>query len=742
MLSLLVSACAALYPRAVSTAERIARFPTVGLPLDQPVEVRWNQWQVPYVLARSDHDLFFTLGLVHAHLRSAQLAVLKRVAYGRLAEMGGPPMRDIDHALRILDFSYAAGEIKRAMPSETRAALEAFVAGLNHYQATQSQSPPELGLLGIRPEPWSAIDLITIGRLAGSDVNWLVYFPLLAAHGRPGFQELWERMIAVGSDGAVSFRATPEQAFLLHLLNGMSRSGSNSVAVAASRSASGGALIASDPHLGFWLPNFWLLAGIRSPSYHGVGLMVPGLPFIAVGRTPHMAWGGTNMRAASSDLYDVSGIPPEQIGTIHTRIKVRLWFDRTERIRRTPFGPIISDAAVIPKRPGDMIALRWVGHEVTDEITCFLRALRARTVDELRSAFASFGVSAQNAVFADSDGNIGQFMAVTQPIRSAFAAGLILDASDPATHWKGFARTLDLPFAVNPAEGFLASANNRPTDTPVPIGFFFSSDDRVRRLQQLLLEAPATSVADLRNLQTDTHSPDALRLTGELVKLAGVTSGVNAQHEILLRLHAWDGDYRVDSGGAVAFESLLFHLLPAVYGATSVQDTPQLFRQWNYISRLFAKDLTALDPARRGSLIAAALDAAAGDVARFAQWGEMHRMRVAHLLGSVPVIGARFVVEDFAVGGSRETPMKTSHDLVHERHYASYGSQARHISDMSDPDSNYFVLLGGQDGWLGSANYADQVSLWRERNYIRIPLRPEVVAADFPTVIHLQPRAH
>ena len=56
-----------------------------------------------------------------------------------------------------------------------------------------------------------------------------------------------------------------------------------------------------------------------------------------------------------------------------------------------------------------------------------------------------------------------------------------------------------------------------------------------------------------------------------------------------------------------------------------------------------------------------------------------------------------------------------------------------------DPDENYFVLFGGQDGWLGSANFADQIGLWRQGNYIRMPLREESIAAEFPLLMDLEP---
>jgi penicillin amidase len=58
---------------------------------------------------------------------------------------------------------------------------------------------------------------------------------------------------------------------------------------------------------------------------------------------------------------------------------------------------------------------------------------------------------------------------------------------------------------------------------------------------------------------------------------------------------------------------------------------------------------------------------------------------------------------------------------------------------MSDPDRNQFVLLGGEDGWLGSVNFADQVELWRQGRTITMPLTAAAVAAQFPLVSVLAP---
>lgn len=744
---LLLSGCAALDPRPVPVERRIAALPAAGAPVERPVLIRWNEHMVPWVEAETDRDLFFALGLVHGHLRGAQVALLRLAARGRLSEAAGPFATEIDHALRILDFGRAAPAIRAAWPEETRRLMAAFVAGLNHATMTGA-APPEFALLGLAPEPYSEDDLLAIGRLAGTDINWLGYFALLPARGSPGFARLWERTVAAGSSAPEAALAGRRLALIRDILAGSSRAGSNTVAVAGRRSASGGALIGSDPHLGLNLPNLWLAAGMRSPSFHAVGLMVPGLPILGIGRNPEIGWGGTNMRAASSDLFDVSGLPPEAFRRETVRIRQRLWFTATREVRTTPHGPVVTDAGVIPHRPGDVIALRWVGHEPTDEITALLAAARARNGRDFRAAFARFGVSAQNMLWAARDGSIGQFYAATVPARRAIPArDPVLDARDPAATapWRRLLGTLDLPFVEDPPQGFLASANNRPEPlggrTPPVLGFFFSDGDRVERLREMLAARPRATAQDIMAIQADTRSPRAGRLAAALAERM---EGVAEAAPLRAALRGWDGDYRADSRAPVAFEVLLARLAPLL-AAEDRQDAAGSRRapesQWSFITAFLLRDLDALPRARRDALLREAAAAAARDFAALGTWGEMHRLRASHWLFNLPVVGGAFAYGEFPVGGSRETPMKTSHGLVTGRHAVAFGSMARHVSDMADPDANWFTLWGGQDGWLGSAAFADQVPLWLERRAIRIPLRPETVAAEFPHVTRLAPPA-
>lgn len=712
----------------ISLDERLKAFPTRGLRLERPVDLRWNAYAVPWITAATDRDLAYTLGLVHAHLRGGQMQVLKRIAQGRVSEMAGPLTVDLDHGLRIIGFERAAASAEAAPAPETRAWLEAFAEGLNDYQRLNPEEPPEFAWLGLDYEPWTVRDVLTIGRLAGTDVNWLTYLAALPERGQPDFARRWRQVLSAG--GSIPATALGE------LTASVSRSGSNSVAIAASHSQSGAPLIANDPHLGQTLPNFWLLAGMRSPSYAMVGLMPPGLPFVGVGAGEHAAWGGTNMRTAASDLVDVSNLEPDRIRAEETVIKVRALGSRKREVRITPQGGILSDAKAL-KRDGQQIALRWVGYEPSDEIGAFLKAARAKTPDDFRAAFSVFAVSAQNIVFATREGHIGHVYAARLPKRDGFPDDdPVLAPAEADRQWGERWSSTTLPLTVDPATGFIVSANDRPQFTDAPLGFYFSGPDRVERLRARVSETALHSLGSLAALQQDVTAPRAARLAVLIVESA---DAAGLESPLLEALRGWSGAYDAGASAPVAFETLLHELVPRTYGRSSPDEAPALAGEWNFLTRVWPADFMALPSDTRARALAEALHGAAKVAARYPAWGDMHRLRIGHLLAGVPVIGERFVVADLPASGSRETIMKTAHGLVAEEHHSRYGSQSRHVSDLSDLDANHFVLLGGNDGWIGSVNFADQMPLWRAGLYLRMPLSPDTVAAEFPHRFTLAP---
>jgi len=396
---------------------------------------------------------------------------------------------------------------------------------------------------------------------------------------------------------------------------------------------------------------------------------------------------------------------------------------------------VLSDADILPFDADDRVALRWIGHTPTDEITALLDAARARDFADFRSALEPFGVSAQSLVYADRHGTIGLVAAGRLPRRDADAGTrLIQDPDTTARWWADLVPTSGLPMIENPPSGFVASANNPPGPSDVPLGWFYSAPDRIDRLSELVRTAPEPWTVDaLAHLQTDTLSPSAVALRDHLTARVGDRLTGDPAWDLVA---AWDGRYEADSRGALAFQALFVPLATALWADLGRPEGEWEGGggAWRVLAALQSLDTPALEAAVR-----TALAEAAGPLEQYRTWGDIHHMALSMPLASVPLIGGRYRFAQFPVGGSQETLLKTAHPETLEPHTVRYGAQARHISDLSDPDANHFVLLGGQDGWINSTTQLDQVAPWRDGRLVQVPLTPRAVAAQAVVVQRLTP---
>jgi penicillin amidase len=665
------------------------------LPVQRTVIIHWNERQIPFIEAESDDDLAVALGAVHAHLRLGQMELMRRVANGRISEIAGPLGLELDRALRLFDFGRAVPAIIDGLSDATRRWAEGFVAGVNH-QLAHGRLPPEFGLLGLGREPWTLRDLLTVARLAAADVNWLVWGRLLRARrAMPPAQwaALWPLLLAGGARAADR--------------------GSNAAAIAGRRSHGGAAMLAADPHLSMTLPNVWLIAGFCSPGYHAVGLMPAGLPVMAIGRNPWLAWGGTSLHAASSDLFDAAGLP---ITLRETIVPVRGEKPRRLMLRESPLGPIVSDGMLLRDRKP--LALRWIGHAPSDELGAMLGVMAARTAEEFSAALAEFAVPAQTMLHAGRDGRIGKLLAARLPRRpNAPPADLVLPAAQ-AEAWRTTVGTRALFHETDPDSGFVASANDAPPAGPVPVGLLFSAQDRVQRMHALLGGEGVLERADLERLMLDMAVPRALRLRDGLLPLLAPRDAKLLAARVLAD---WDGCYDGASQGAVVHEVLMVDLVRRVVPRRRLAPLAAVWASRD----LMIDAILATPPARLAPALHHAIRRAEGALARWRRWDGMHRLRLRHHLGVIPLLGRRFRYGDLPAQGGNDTLNKTGHTPSRTRHSVTYGASARFAADLADPDANAAVLLGGQDGWLGSANFLDQVEAWRRGELVALPLQPQ-----------------
>ena len=343
--SMVLSSCEALFlkPKPIAKEDRWSKYDPSSISVEKEVEVRWNEYMIPYIFAQNERDLARVLGYTHMFLRYGQFSVLRMVSQGRVSEMAGVFGKKIDRALRTLQIDKAVPQIIERMPKESLDWSKAYLEGLNQFIIQQKKEKPiEMRVLNIPIEIWSLEELVTCWKMVSLDINWGKFADFLSLQKIKGWEVYWSDLLKLEE---MSFSGRLSQNSMEGFaLFGFNKTGSNSVVVSKSKSKTDASLIANDPHLGTVLPNVWLLQGLHSPTMKSVGMMLPALPFIVVGRNPNIAWGGTNMLGLSSYLKDAESL--EIVSETEEKISVRNWFNSKVKIRTTSFGPIVSDTSL------------------------------------------------------------------------------------------------------------------------------------------------------------------------------------------------------------------------------------------------------------------------------------------------------------------------------------------------------------------------------------------------------------
>lgn len=778
LLFILQTACV-LNPKTESTKSRQQTFAKTKLYTQQPVEILWNDFGVPRVSAQSDDDLFYTVGALQMHLRQSQLEFLRMISKGRISEMAGSFAKDIDHFIKAMNFPDIAKKNWPMMTEQSRASLEAMAKGMNDYLNQNPKRPVDLRLAGVKSEPWTALDLAGVHRFIAIDINWMMYARILQFVEKPYYEKLWNswtrqesflqlllqdqqspdtaafdnleslapeslqrssRALSLSkkqdlqSSTETKIKNSSNLGTKNKLLEDLSltytRAGSNAFAVGKTKTQ-GAAVLSSDPHLGLMIPNLWMFMVLESPNYKTMGFMMPTFPVPALGRNEDIAWGGTNMWSISTQLSEISEEALKGATTREEKIKVRFGRDKKVQIREINGMLVVTDIPLFKyKNP---LALYWVGTEPSDEVHAFLELNKAKNFEQFENAFSTYATSGQNFIYADVKGNVGKVAAFRQlQIPDVYRFPLSNLIAD-----KKFKNVNELPKAYNPSSGFVVSANESLlSKEPTPISLFHAPMERVGRMKQLLENRKSVGLGDLREIQIDVYSKSADDLAPVILKSVAqnLSNPTEKQNDVLGLLKNWDGNYTMESKGAVVFEVLSSLLMEAYWESLSdaLNDEPDSLQKLYSLytrSTLWRADLQdALiknskfandqDWATYLNLVIQRLD-------QYQSWGNFHPMTLSHPLSRIPIIGKRFKFYQGPYMGGNETLLKAAHTLSHEKATVNFGAQSRWMTDLSSLDENYFVLLGGQDGWLKSQNTNDQTQMWFDGSYIHVPFEKD-----------------
>jgi penicillin amidase len=534
--------------------------------------------------------------------------------------------------------------------------------------------------------------------------------------------------------------------------------GSNNWAVAGWRTQSGKAMLCSDPHQPFWMPSSWYEYVVHGPEDDAGGAGHPGVPGLWWGTNQSIAWGITNNVASTRDLYREE-VHPTDPNLYRDGDAWRRFEERVDEIlvrgqapvrhvqRTTVRGPIVNH--LVPPLNGESsnapLALRWVGQEHLDDVRAIVNIGRARDWDSFRTALRDWAVPVFNFGYADASGRVGYQCAGRVPIRGRTARGY-RDANEPADVWQGVIPFEGLPSVVDPARGYVASANERPVpdDYPYPLYGSFGAGHRAARLHQALEGGGTVDRGQAIALQNDTKSCRAERLGRPLVTWL---ADANDPDVTTLRdaFTNWDYRYTTESIAPTLFETFMeiwqqrvarerfpAHLIDLVKLSGGV--AAQLIERGDDDLRWFGGDLRTelLANARQTLERVRAKHGAAADGWK---WGNVHQAHWHHPLSTSS--RTDFDIGPSPVDGGGDTVRNTG--AGQPSFVASSGAEYRIIVDFAEPDRFLAVQNIGNSGQPGDPHYADQFADWVAGTYHVVSLRRADLEREAEGTTVLQP---
>lgn len=794
----------------------------VTLPgLDAPVEVQRDAWGIPRITAGTVHDLFMAQGYVHAQDRFWEMDFRRHVTAGRLSELFGASQVETDTFIRTLGWRRTAEAELELLRPDTLAYLQAYAEGVNAYLAERSGSALSLeyAVLGLQtsgyePEPWTPADSVAWLKamawdLRGNMDEELARVELATKLSPEQVADIFSAypfdehptILPAGADaaaapatgqanelGAVAARLDGIGAVidrLPALLGNGEGIGSNSFAVAGSRTASGKPILANDPHLGPSMPGIWYQVGLRCRTvddacpFDVAGYSFSGVPGVVIGHNARIAWGFTNLGPDVSDLYleDVQGDAYRR-GTemvpLETRtetIAVAGGDPVTITVRSTLHGPLLSDVseraadagANAPNGPAPAVALRWTALDPGRTMDALFLLDAAANFDDFRNAARSFEVPSQNMLYADVDGHIGYQSPGVIPVRGKGDGNWPAPGWDPAYDWTGTIPFDDLPWTLDPASGYIVTANNAVVG---PDFAYHLTDDwdrgyRAARITDLVAAAGPLDVGTAAAIDFDQRSPLAEILVPSLlaVPLDGADDDFARRARDLL--DGWDGQASADSAPAAELNAVWRALLRRAFGdelaglPEGVQ--PDGGDRWMLlVDRLLQDpaaawwdDVTTPDVSEdRDAILAAALrDASAelrdrlgGDPERW-RWGELHTLTLRNATFGESGIGPiewLFNRGPWKLGGGADLVDATGWDAS-VGYEVDWVPSMRMVVDLADLDGSRWISLTGVSGHAFGSHYDDQTDLWARGETIAWPFSAAAVGEAIGERLTLSP---
>lgn len=411
----------------------------------QRITIIRDNWGVPHIYGKKDADCAFGVMYAQCEDNYRQLEETFIPALGRAAELYGENRLQNDVSVALFEC------VKRAKNDYANASLQvkelckSAAAGINYYSY---KHPDTLRRLLHYYEPWFFL-------LPGTDNP--------SGHGITGAEvRSYNNTILPRTEGEGEDNGIEER-----------ENGSNTMAIAPSKSASGYSLLLINPHVNFFGNGQRYECHLISEQGLNVsGFTIFGNFYIWSGFNAYSGWAHTNSGVDFTDVYlERFDHPtdPTQYRYGKSYRKATVWHDtvhyktpaglqsKVVLLRKTHHGPVVA------KRDSLLVAIKNVTGTQSSYIEQCWKMCRSKKLKQFMAAMNKRALGYPNTMYADKYGNTAYWHGNAVAKRSTrFNWRFPVDGSDPATEWKGLHRLKDIVHVINPASGWIQNCNSTP----------------------------------------------------------------------------------------------------------------------------------------------------------------------------------------------------------------------------------------------------------------------------------------
>lgn len=649
------------------------------------VKILRDRWGVPHIFGEKDADTAFGLAYSHAEDDWPTIEKVLAATRGQLAryEFSERAMQN-DFYAAFFRVSERAAEQYPKLSDELRAVFEGYAAGLNYWAALHPEE------VDSRFYPYRGVDFAA---------GFLHKIPFLFKTADTLGAVVAAEKLAVGD--VVQER----------VLSPAERKGSNSQAIAPSRSADGVCRININSHQPWTGPVAWHeIHLVSGEGWNMTGGTFPGSPMVFHGHNEFLGWAHTVNAPDLVDVYKLTRDPKDAGAYVldgasrpleRRRARIAIdtglfTYEHAVDFYDVEQGPALETEA-------GLFAIRVAGADrMMLAAEQWFRMNKARSREEFEAAMAIHALPMFNVVYADRS-NIAYVYNAVMPLRAEGADGFrVLDGSRGELIWKKYLPYAALPRVVNPPSGFVQNCNSAPWGTTVGAGNPRREDfaesfgiesrmtNRSIRSRELFGGDESISREEFFRYKWDRKYSPASPIYAELIEplLSGFEPADEDERAALELLRSWDGETGEDSAGATL---AILSYRPMIYGV--------ILKRTN--------DLPPPAEVFRGAI--AFLKERYGKVE--VPLGTVQRLRV----GSV----------DIGVGGGPDVMNAVHAELVEDKLVGSAGDSYVLIAEFTEEGArSWAVHQYGNVNRPGSKHYDDQAAMFARRE-LRESLRSE-----------------